>query len=151
MNRALHRLGQSNSEISPSSTGSLKVLVVDDDPALLRLYQTVLTVWPMLLDVTLVSSGIDAMTKMQRMRPDLLVLDLNIPDINGLKILKETMWQFGMTTVVISALDEDRIHELGGIPAGVEVLPKPVPFERLMAIAQKLCENKCRVTKKVIA
>ena len=79
----------------------------------------------------------------------LKVLDLNIPGINGLKVLQETMWQAGLTTVVVSGLDEDRIHILGGIPSGVEVLPKPVPFARLMAIAQKLSETQCGATEQV--
>ena len=121
----------------------LKVLVVEDDADMLRLYQTMMLAWPMLLDLAFVSNGIDAMFKMRRMQPDLLVLDLNIPGVNGLKVLKETLWQVGVTAVVVSGLDGDRIHDLGGIPTGVEVLPKPVPFARLMAIAQKLTDSKC--------
>lgn len=134
---------------SPSRVRPLKVLVVEDDASMLSLYQTVLQTWPIRLDVSFVSNGIDALFKMRRMQPDLLVLDLNIPGINGLKVLKETMWQAGLTTVVVSGLDEDRIHNLGGIPSGVEVLPKPVPFERLMEIAQKLSEAKCGATEQV--
>ena len=134
---------------SPSHVRPLKVLVVEDDANMLSLYQTVLPTWPIRMDVSFVSNGIDALFKMRRMQPDLLVLDLNIPGINGLKVLKETMWQAGLTTVVVSGLDEDRIHILGGIPSGVEVLPKPVPFGRLMAIAQKLSETQCGVTTQV--
>ena len=133
---------------TPSAT-PLKVLVVEDDAAMLRLYQTVLPTWPLLLDVAFVNNGIDAMFKMRRMQPDLLVLDLNIPGINGLKILKETIWQAGVTSVVVSGLDEDRIHDLGGIPSGVEVLPKPVPFARLLAIAQRLSAAKNEATQQV--
>ncbi len=140
---------QSTSVANPSSVRPLKVLVVEDDADMLRLYQTVFPSWPLSLDVTFVSNGIDAMFKMRRMQPDLLVLDLNIPGINGLRVLKETMWQGGLTTVVVSGLDEDRIHVLGGIPSGVEVLPKPVPFARLMAIAQQLSETKCGATEQV--
>jgi DNA-binding response OmpR family regulator len=140
---------QSTSVANPSSVRPLKVLVVEDDADMLRLYQTVFPSWPLSLNVSFVSNGIDAMFKMRRMQPDLLVLDLNIPGINGLRVLDETMWQAGLTTVVVSGLDEERIHILGGIPGGVEVLPKPVPFARLMAIAQKLSETKCGATEQV--
>jgi DNA-binding response OmpR family regulator len=132
--------------VSPSSARPLKVLVVEDDAAMLRLYQTVLSAWPVLLDAAFVNNGIDAMFTMRRMQPDLLVLDLNIPGINGMKVLKETLWQAGVTTVVVTGLEEDRIHDLGGIPFGVVVLPKPVPFGRLMAIAQKISAAKCGAT-----
>jgi two-component system response regulator YesN len=128
---------------STSSVRPLKVLVVEDDAAMLRLYQTVLPAWPLLLDAACVNNGIDAMFKMRRMQPDLLILDLKIPGIDGMKVLKETMWQAGVTTVVVTGLDEDRIHHLGGIPFGVEVLSKPVPFPRLMAIARKISAAKC--------
>ena len=124
----------------------LKILVVEDDAAMLRLYQTVMSAWPMPLDVAFANNGIDALFKVQRMQPDLLVLDLKIPGINGIKVLRETLWQAAMTTVVVTGLDEDRIHTLGGIPCGVEVLSKPVPFTRLMAIAEKLAEANCRET-----
>ena len=79
---------QSTPVASPSSVRPLKVLVVEDYADMLRLYQTVLPAWH-------------------------LSLDLNIPGIDGLKVLKETMWQAGLTTVVVSGLDEDRIHILG--------------------------------------
>jgi DNA-binding response OmpR family regulator len=133
--------------VSPSSARPLKVLVVEDDAAMLRLYQTVISAWPVPLDAAFVNNGIDAMFKMRRMQPDLLILDLKIPGIDGVKVLKETMWQAGVTTVVVTGLDEDRIHHLGGIPFGVEVLSKPVPFARLMAIAQKVSADKCATQK----
>jgi two-component system response regulator YesN len=134
---------------SASNATPLKVLVVEDDAAMLRLYQTVLSAWPMPLELALVNNGIDALFKMRRMQPDLLVLDLKIPGVDGMKVLKETMWQAAVTTVVVTGLDEDRIHDLGGIPFGVEVLSKPVPFARLMAIAQKIIAARCPATDQV--
>ena len=148
-NRTIQQHDELATEVRPPSVAPLKVLVVEDDAAMLRLYQTVLPAWPILLDVAFVNNGIDAMFKMRRMQPDLLVLDLNIPGINGLKILKETIWQAGVTTVVVSGLDEDRIHDLGGIPSGVEVLPKPVRFARLLAIAQRVSEAKADAMQQV--
>jgi DNA-binding response OmpR family regulator len=146
INCAAHQ--DSQSPVTPCSHTArpLRVLVVEDDAAILRLYQAVLPAWPLPLDVTYVNNGIDAMFEMRRMQPDLLVLDLNIPGINGLKVLHETVWQAGATAVVVTGMDEERIGRLGGIPSGVEVLSKPVPFTRLMAIAQKLSETKCGAT-----
>jgi len=134
-------------DASPSGTASktnanaLRVLVVEDDASMLRLYQTVLPAWPMLLDTAFVNNGTDAMFKMRSMRPHLMVLDLDIPGINGFKVLNETFWNPGTTVVVVSGLDEQQIHCFGGIPQGIEVLPKPVPFARLMAIAKKIADN----------
>lgn len=140
---------QSFSVASPTNGRPLKVLVLEDDADMLRLYQTVLPTWPIRLGGAFVSNGIDAMFKMRRMQPDLLALDLNIPDINDLKVLKETMWQAGLTTLVVSEMDDHRIHNLGCIPSGVDVVPKPVPLAQLMAIAQTLSETKCGATEQV--
>lgn len=133
------------SAANPANVIALRVLVVEDDAAMLRLYQAVLPTWPMLLDAAFVNNGTDAMFKMRRMRPHLLVLDLDVPGINGFNILNETFWHPGTTVVVVSGLDEHQIHCFGGIPQGVEVLPKPVPFGRLMAIARKVEAAHCVV------
>jgi hypothetical protein len=38
--------------------------------------------------------------------------------------------------VVVSGLDANEVTERGGVPQGVEVLAKPIPFVRLLSIAQ---------------
>jgi hypothetical protein len=49
-----------------------KILVVEDDAAMQRLYQTVMSTWPLPLDAAFMSNGIDALFKVERMHPDLL-------------------------------------------------------------------------------
>ena len=40
--------------------------------------------------------------------------------------------------VAVTGLDAAEIEQRGGVPAGVEVLPKPIPFHRLLDIATAL-------------
>lgn len=118
----------------------LKVLVVEDDAILLRLYDTTLSLWPMSPDVELVDNGIEALLMIERMNPDLLVADLMVPGIDGFKmlqILRRNQRYAAMKIVVVSGLDVAEIARRGTIPEGVTVLPKPVPFAKLLGIAQE--------------
>lgn len=119
----------------------LSVLVVEDDANLLRLYKAHLSRWPMAPEVTLTDNAVTALLLMGRKCPDLLVTDLNMAGMDGfnmLRVLRETPEITHTTIVVVSGLDNDEINQRGGIPSGIEVLPKPIPFPRLLAIATGL-------------
>lgn len=123
----------------------LKVLVVEDDANLLRLYETTLALWPMSPEVIVATNGINALLLIERESPDLLIVDLKIPGIDGfemLKILQSTPRYARMAIAVVSGLDADEIALRGGVPSGVFVLPKPVPFTRLLGIAMDIEERK---------
>lgn len=119
----------------------LSVLVVEDDANLLRLYKAHLARWPMAPEVTVADNAVTALLLMGRQCPDLLVTDLCMSGMDGfnmLRVLRETPAFSGTTIVVVSGLDADEIDHRGGIPSGIEILPKPIPFPRLLAIATDL-------------
>lgn len=136
----LHKRPLPASSISPPllEARRLKILVVEDDANLLRLYQANMSGWPMRPEVSLIDNAVSALLAMGRDRPDMLVADLQMPGMDGfsmLRVLRETP-EFEKTSIVIvTGLDAAEIGLRGGIPAGVEVLPKPIPFDRLRAIA----------------
>jgi two-component system response regulator AtoC len=67
-----------------------KILVVDDEPSIRKYLQTLLEVDG--YDVETVSSGKEALTKVTgENRPDFIILDVLMPEINGLDTLKEMM------------------------------------------------------------
>jgi two-component system alkaline phosphatase synthesis response regulator PhoP len=61
--------------------------VVEDDPDLRRMYRTALTLAR--FEVQEASVGIDALRRLDQERPDLVVLDLLLPDISGVVIRQE--------------------------------------------------------------
>ena len=128
----------------PVTPRRLRVLVVEDEPALLRLYQVNMSHWPMQPEVRTSVDGFEALLRMSECWPDLLIVDLQIPHINGfamLKILSETPEMARATIVVVTGLDGEAIKERGGVPPRVEVLPKPIPFDRLLAIAAGIVQH----------
>ena len=67
-----------------------KILVVDDEPSIRKYLQTLLEVDG--FDVETVSSGRDAIEKVTKgERPDFIILDVLMPELNGLETLKELM------------------------------------------------------------
>lgn len=123
----------------------LRVLVVDDDPVLLRLYQVKISGWPMAPEVSVTNNAITALMMIGRHNPDLLVTDLQMPGMDGfhmLRVLRETAEMTDTAIVVVSGLAADEIAQRGGIPEDIAVLPKPIPFERLLAIATQIVTQK---------
>ena len=151
INKILHASPAAQIE-APSATASqtqnaerLRVLVVEDDRDLLSLYRTMLSRWPMVPLVETSDNGIEALLAVERLKPDLLFIDLNIPGVDGfqmLKILNGKAGYEGMTVVVVSGLSPAEIAQQGGVPANILVLPKPISFDKLLAIATTVWAQK---------
>ncbi|WP_180131004.1 response regulator [Rhodoferax sp. BLA1] len=133
-------------ELAPVvSTRPLNVLVVEDDDALLRLYKARLALWPIKPVVSLADNGVTGLLMMGRSNPDLLITDLDMPGLDGfnmLRVLHQTPEMRHATIVVVTGLDSAEVERRGGVPQGVEVLPKPVPFDRLLAIATAITKQR---------
>lgn len=122
----------------------LRVLVVEDDLQLLRLYQVKVSAWHLKPEVTVTDNAMSALMMIGRQSPDLLVTDLHMPGMDGfkmLRVLRDTPETRRTRVVVVSGLDAEEIKDRGGLPADVELLPKPIPFDRLLAVATDLAQQ----------
>jgi excisionase family DNA binding protein len=129
----------------PARPRRLRVLVVDDDPLLLHLYKVKIEAWPMAPELTVTESAVSALMMIGRQCPDLLITDLQMPGMDGfhmLRVLYDTSEMADTAIVVVSGLNAQDIAQRGGIPMGIEVLTKPVPFPRLQAIANSIVNRK---------
>jgi excisionase family DNA binding protein len=119
----------------------LRILVVEDDPALLVLYRNILQRWALAPELQTARDGFEALVEVGRIRPHLLITDLMMPYMDGFEMVRRlrALAQFAeMGIVAVSGLPASAIEERGGLPAGVPILPKPVPFKQLEAIAATL-------------
>lgn len=119
------------------------VLVVEDDVHLLRLYQVHLAKWPMAPEVITVSNAVAGLVMVGRCNPDLLITDLHMPGMDGfdmIRVLARLPEAATTTIVVVTGLDGADIQSRGGLPADVAVLSKPIPFDKLLSIAQASAE-----------
>ena len=126
--------------VSPVIDGRLQVMVVEDEPELLRLFSLVIGGWDLPVNLTAASNGFEALLMMGQHCPDLLVTDLNMPGMDGFKMiasLRGVSPAFdGMEIVVVTALSPEEIESRGGLPDGVRVFHKPVPFDEIESLVR---------------
>jgi len=70
-------------------TAGTRILIVDDEPALLDLLLTYFLASN--YEVETATNGTDAIVAVSRQRPDVVLLDINMPRMNGVEALKEIM------------------------------------------------------------
>lgn len=128
----------------PAVSRRLRIVVVDDDVHMLGLYKVHMGRWPMAPEITLINNAVSALLAIGHQCPDLLVTDLHMPGMDGFNMLRvlSTAPEMASTTIVVaSALEAADIQQRGGVPSGVEVLSKPVPFDRLLEIATGILQQ----------
>jgi excisionase family DNA binding protein len=149
VNPAIHgsseRVVPSEPPSSVADGPALAVMVVEDEATLRRLYQLSLARWPMHPNVTIAGDGYEALIRMGHAKPDLLIADLQMPGMDGFRMIRtirSVPELSAMAIVVVSGLDQAEIAERGGLPDDIPVLPKPIPFDRLREIAERLAARR---------
>jgi len=108
----------------------MKVLVVDDDPAILHLCATVLRGQGH--DVTTCDSGAPALQAALRQEFDLALCDLNLPDVHGLEVVRAIKMQApSLAVIVMSALDPKEWAQASAEAGAAHFLPKPLRLDVL--------------------
>ena len=88
-----------------------KVLVVEDEQNISNFISTVLTAND--FDVLMAQTGAEAISMITSHCPDLIILDLGLPDMDGMNILKEVRSWSNLPIIVVSA----RTHESDKVTA----------------------------------
>lgn len=121
---------------------SFRILVVEDEESLRKLYELKLAGWELPLEILTAANGYEALLMIGDKRPDLLVADLSMPAMDGFRMirtLKSSAEFRDLEIVVVSALDAAEIADRGGLPDGVKVFRKPIPFAELKSIVRGYC------------
>lgn len=109
----------------------IKVLVVDDEPQLLRALRINLTARK--YDVVTAIDGTSALAIAARTLPDLVVLDLGLPDLDGAEVIKGLRGWTEVPIVVLSGR-ADASDKVEALDAGADdYLTKPFSMEELLA------------------
>ncbi|WP_031291265.1 response regulator transcription factor [Leptolyngbya sp. Heron Island J] len=92
------------------TTASAKILVVDDDPAIRNLIHRFLA--KQTYEMESAEDGKHALAVFEQFNPDLVILDVNLPDANGYDLCKEMQSRTGVFVLMLtSRTDEsDKIH-----------------------------------------
>jgi excisionase family DNA binding protein len=109
--------------------GPRKVFMVDDDKALLTSFQRAMRTYKEKVDLSTFDNGIEALLRIGADRPDSLVLDINMPGLDGIEVLKRIKENESTQAVEVIILtgsqDSDIEKKLVALGARA-VLKKPV-------------------------
>jgi excisionase family DNA binding protein len=115
-------------------SGKRKVLLVDDDPDLVDMMSKVLEDDGR-FEVRIAANGFDAGMMVKEYRPDLIVLDVMLPDINGKEVCQRVRADNTLEDVRIicisGMIEDDKIQELKDAGAD-DFLHKPFEIEELI-------------------
>jgi two-component system KDP operon response regulator KdpE len=107
------------------------ILVVDDEPQILRALRTSLTGHG--YEVLSSGTGEEALAVAAASRPDLVILDLGLPDIDGIEVIKGVRSWSSVPIVVLSVRDA-QAEKVAALDAGADdYLTKPFGIEELLA------------------
>jgi two-component system KDP operon response regulator KdpE len=114
-----------------NETGKSLILVIDDEVQIRRLLERTLTAHE--YDVIEAETGHEGIIKASSRPPDLVILDLNLPDINGLDVLKQLREWYKRPVMVLSVVnDEETIVKALDLGAD-DYLTKPFGVPELLA------------------
>lgn len=105
----------------------IKVMVVDDSAVVRQAMHEILTSDPVIGEVACCSDPFAAAAKMQTFVPDVIILDIEMPKMDGLSFLKKIMNQHPIPVVMCSSLaDSSSESGLRALEYGaIEIICKP--------------------------
>lgn len=96
----------------------IEILLVEDNPGDVRLAQETLKEHRMQNTLHVVSDGEEALTFLRREgrhenapKPDLVLLDINLPKVDGIEVLTEVKKDSALTEIPIVVLTTSRLHQ----------------------------------------
>ncbi len=108
-----------------------RVLVVDDEPEILRTLG--ITLRARRYDVVLAASGRDALARAAEQPPDLVVLDLGLPDMDGVAVIEGLRTWTSVPILVLSGRS-DSADKVDALDAGADdYVTKPFGMDELLA------------------
>jgi two-component system KDP operon response regulator KdpE len=107
------------------------ILVVDDEPAIRRLLRT--SLGGQGFGVVEAGSGAEALQQIEREKPDLLILDLGLPDVSGIEVIRSVRVRSALPIIVLSVRDDER-GKVEALDLGADdYVTKPFGTEELVA------------------
>jgi two-component system response regulator MprA len=113
-----------------------RILVVDDDPNILKVVQRGLGFEGYRVQVAV--SGEDALVAARENEPDLIILDLMLPGVDGIEVCRRL--RGGLNTPILMLTARDAVRDkIAGLEAGADdYLAKPFVFDELVARVRAL-------------
>lgn len=116
-----------------NKTNTLTLLYVEDDEALREQFMRVLK--PRFKQVYEAADGVQALEKYEQYHPDMMLVDINLPKVDGLEVIERVRESDKDTPIIVLSAYSDQEKLLRAITLGLSgYLVKPVPHKKLLAL-----------------
>src|ERR1700677_1456068 len=108
-----------------------KILLVDDEPQITRVLRTALSTQGYSLRVA--ANGVEGMQAVHEWKPDLVITDVSMPEMNGLELCREIRTVSQVPIIVLSVRNQDLV-KVEALDAGADdYVTKPSSIHELQA------------------
>lgn len=114
-----------------TTAGDVRVLVIEDDPAIQRFLRNTLRVQH--YDVREAENAADGLSLARQVHPEIVILDLGLPDMDGMDVIRRIR-QFSKVPIVVLSSRDDEVGKVTALDLGADdYVTKPFGVEELMA------------------
>jgi two-component system, OmpR family, KDP operon response regulator KdpE len=108
-----------------------KILIVDDEPAIRRFLKASLETQG--FQIVAVENALQAISAAAQVKPDLMILDLGLPDLDGLEVIRQVRAS-GALPIIVLSVRNDEPGKVAALDAGADdYMVKPFGVEELLA------------------
>lgn len=121
-----------------------RVLVIEDEPDLIMLYKMTIEGWDLPIILKTATDGFEGLIQIGSWKPDIVITDIQMPNVNGIHMLKalSKLESFNdMVIMAVSGLSKTEIEKKGGLPEGIPIFTKPIPFDEIENIINQRCKT----------
>jgi two-component system response regulator LytT len=118
----------------------LKCIAVDDEPLALKLVETFIEQTPFLQLIDSCDNAIEAMALIREKQPDLVFLDINMPNLTGMELARLLQQQPGPIPKIIFTTAYNHYAIEGYRVNAVDYLLKPFNYEEFLRASNKVLE-----------
>ena len=124
----------------PAEKRNMRILVVDDDPEIVSFVRRGLAYEGYKVDTA--GDGTEAMTKARDREPDLVILDIMMPGVDGIEVAKR-LRQGGDVPILMLTAKGTVADKVSGLESGADdYLVKPFAFDELLARVRALLRRR---------
>ncbi len=121
---------QESMPATEGSSGKKNILVIDDSLVIRKMVEIALEDED--FNISTAVSGKEGLDSLDKVNPDLVILDMMLPDINGIEILKTIKASKGIPVIMLSGKDSPQMIESAKNEGAEEFLPKPFKDDDLV-------------------
>lgn len=130
-----------------ATSDTLSVLIAEDDVFLQKLYRKTMEGWGLGMEIEIVGNGFDALVSAGKKVPDVLIVDLIMPGMDGFELVRALHSNPALAhtdIIVVSSVSREDIAKRETLPVDIPIYGKPVPFHELHGFVRARLNQKLK-------